>query len=108
VVERYRLIDHEAAKEWLERAAKENFRVPPDSIPRIAESDPNYRGKHLQLQFTVEDDGVFTTPWSATMTYGRPPIGDGRGAGGTEFVCAENPRNSGRKSMLPTADKPDF
>ncbi len=108
VVERYRLLDYEAAKEGLERAAKENFRLPPDSIPPVADSDPNYRGKHLQLQFTVEDEGVFTTPWSATMTYGRPPMGDGRGAGGAEFVCAENPRYSGRNSAVPTADKPDF
>jgi hypothetical protein len=108
VVERYRLLDYEAAKEGLERAAKENFRLPPDAIPPVADSDPNYRGKHLQLQFTVEDEGVFTTPWSATMTYGRPPMGDGRGAGGAEFVCAENPRYSGRNSAVPTADKPDF
>ena len=77
VVERYRLLDYEAAKEGLERAAKENFRLPPDAIPRVGDSDPNYRGKHLQLKFTVEDEGVFTTPWSATITYGRPPMRDG-------------------------------
>src|SRR5262249_48749133 len=58
VVERYRLLDYEAAKEGLERAAKENFRLPPDAIPTVADSDPNYRGKHLQLKFTVEDEGV--------------------------------------------------
>jgi hypothetical protein len=108
VVERYRLLNYEAAKEGLERAAKENFRLPPDMIPPVADSDPNYRGKHLQLKFTVEDEGVFTTPWSATITYGRPPMGDGRGAGGGEYVCAENPRYSGRNSAVPTADKPDF
>jgi hypothetical protein len=108
VVERYRLIDYEAAKEGLQRAAKENFRLPPDTIPLVADSDPNYRGKHLQLEFTVEDEGVFTTPWSATITYGRPPLRDGRGPGGGEFVCAENSRSPGRKPALPTADKPDF
>jgi hypothetical protein len=108
VVERYRLLDYEAAKEGLERNAKENFRLPPDTIPPIADSDPNYRGKHLQLQFTVEDEGVFATPWSATITYGRPPMGDGRGSGGAEYVCAENPRCSGKKPAVPTADKPDF
>ena len=101
-------IDYEAAKEGLERAAKENFRLPPDSIPPVADSDPNYRGKHLQLQFTVEDEGVFTTPWSATMTYGRPPTGDRLPADGVEIVCAENPNYSGRKPAVPTADKPDF
>jgi hypothetical protein len=106
-VERYRLLDYEDAKEGLERNAKENFRLPPGTIPPAADSDPNYRGKHLQLQFTVEDEGVFTTPWSATMTYGRPPIGRGPG-GGFEYVCAENRRSSGRKPAVPTADKPDF
>jgi hypothetical protein len=28
---------------------------------------PNYRGKGLQLQFIIEDEGVFTMPWSATI-----------------------------------------
>jgi hypothetical protein len=108
VVERYRLLDYEAAKEGLERNAKENFRLPPDVIPPVADSDPDYRGKHLQLEFTVEDAGVFTTPWSATMTYGRPLMRDGRGPGATEYVCAENRSSSGRKPAVPTADKPDF
>jgi hypothetical protein len=49
VVERYRLLDYEAEREGLERAAKENFRLPPDSIPSLAGSDPSYRGKHLQV-----------------------------------------------------------
>jgi hypothetical protein len=64
VVERYRLLDYEDAKEGLERDAKENQR-PPVGIDR------NYRGKHLQLRFTVEDPDVFTMPWTATITYGR-------------------------------------
>jgi hypothetical protein len=25
--------------------------------------DPNYQGKGLELQLTVEDEGVFTSPW---------------------------------------------
>jgi hypothetical protein len=64
VAERYRLLDYEGAKEGLERDAKEN-QHPPVGIDR------NYRGKHLQLHFTVEDPGVFTMPWTATITYGR-------------------------------------
>ncbi len=97
VVERYRLLGYEAAKEGLERDAKENFRVPND-INR------NYRGKHLQLQFTVEDPGVFTTPWSSTITYGH---GSGEW---DEEVCAENIHEYyyKRDSDIPTADKPDF
>jgi hypothetical protein len=89
----------------LERDAKENFG------PRIINSaiepfdmDRNYRGKYLQLLFTVEDEGVFTTPWSATVTYGRP-LG-----GWLENVCAENPHKYGTEKdvAVPTADKPDF
>jgi len=97
VVERYRLPDYEDAKEGLERDAKENQR-PPVGIDR------NYRGKHLQIHFTVEDEGVFTTPWSATITYGR---------GSTEWpeiVCAENTHEyyNNKESEIPTAEKPDF
>jgi hypothetical protein len=97
VVERYRLLDYEDAKEGLERDAKENQR-PPVGIDR------NYRGKHLQIHFTVEDEGVFTTPWSATITYGR---------GSTEWpeiVCAENTHEyyNNKESEVPTAEKPDF
>jgi hypothetical protein len=67
VVERYRLLDYEAAREGLERDAKESPVIPNTSMQR----DPAYRGKYLQLLFTVEDQGVFTVPWSATITYGR-------------------------------------
>ena len=44
---------------------------------------PNYRGKLLQLHFTVEDANVFTTPWTATITY-RPNLGPW-----SEVICAE-------------------
>jgi hypothetical protein len=101
VVERYRLLDYEAAKEGLERNAKENSRPGPS----IYDWAPNYRGKHLQLHFTVEDEGVFRMPWSATITYGRP-IDD---ALEYEYVCAENIRwYPGENAAVPTADKPDF
>src|SRR6202521_465120 len=103
VVERYRLLDYEAAKEELERAAKGHFRIPAESDFEVAVVDLDYRGKGLQLQFTVEDDNVFTTPWSATVTY-RRPLG-----GWLEYVCAENTRESGQRvRQLPQADKPDF
>ena len=95
VVERYRLIDEGAAQGGWDRDAKENFRVQPWP------SDRN--GKYLQLQFTVEDEGVFTTPWTATMTYGR-------GLGGwAEAVCAENIQwFPGQEAAVPRSDKPDF
>jgi hypothetical protein len=103
VVERYRLLDYEATKEALERAEKE--------WPRVGGNvDPNYRGKGLQLEFTVEDEGVFTMPWSATITYGRDANSEWE-----ERVCAENVQHdyaahyySDKDAHLPTADKPDF
>jgi hypothetical protein len=53
----------------------------------------------------VEDQGVFTTPWSATVTYRRPLITEW-----PEIDCAENPHEyySGKDAAVPRADKPDF
>jgi hypothetical protein len=104
VVERYRLIDYEAAKEAQERGGKENSRRGDNSIGAGWAADPNYKGKALQLQFTVEDEGVFTTAWSATKTY-RRVFRDW-----PENVCAENPHkyNTEKDAAVPTADKPDF
>src|SRR5260370_12435601 len=67
VVERYRLIDYEAATEGLELDASEKLR-PARGADAGSAPDYSYRGKHLQLQFTVEHEGVFTMPWSATIT----------------------------------------
>ena len=103
VTERYRLIDYEAAKAAWERGGKENSRAG-QGIGEGWAGDPNDKGRALQLQFTVEDKGVFTTPWSATKTYRRVfrewP----------EQVCAENPHKYGTEKDVaaPTADKPDF
>jgi hypothetical protein len=96
VVERFRLLDHEAAKDGLERDAKENYHPG-------ATVDRGPRAKFLQVQFTVADEGVFTTPWSATITYGR------NATDWPETVCAENIHEYYRKdSEVPTAGKPDF
>ena len=99
VVERYRLLDYEDAKDGMDRDAKENWR-PGGGGGAI---NRNYRGKHLQIHVTVEDEGTFTTPWSATITYGR---------GVTQWpetVCAENRFEfGGKEAHVPTADKPDF
>jgi len=106
VVERYRLLDYAAAKEGLVRNAKENF---------IGDfrRNPNDTGKHLQLYFTVDDPNVFTTPWSATVTYGRINPLPGRVSQISEWeenVCAENPLKYGteRDAQVPTAAKADF
>ena len=97
VVERYRLLDYEAAKEGLERDAGENLIVQEGR-------DPNYRGKYLQVHITVEDEGVFTMPWSATITY-QPGTDEW-----VEIVCADNRHEyyNNKDTDVPTADKPDF
>jgi hypothetical protein len=101
LVERYRLLDYEATEEAVERAAKELFQIPiPDNGPR---ADLNYKGKGLQIQLTAEDEGAFTTPWSATVTF-RRALDEW-----TELVCAENRQwHPGTYSDVPTADMPDF
>jgi hypothetical protein len=102
VVERYRLIDYETTKEGLARQQKE-------WPPAGGAVDPNYKGKGLQLEFTVEDAGVFTMPWSATITYGRSATP------WEERACAENVQHdyqqnqfSDKNAHIPTADKADF
>jgi hypothetical protein len=97
VVERYRLIDYDEAKEGLERDAKENQHAG-------GNIDRDYRGKHLQVRYTVEDEGAFTMPWSATVTYGRGS------EQWPEIVCAENTHEyyNNKESEVPSAAKPDF
>ena len=104
VVEHYRLLDYEAAKEGLDRDARENLR-PAGGADAGSAPDYSYRGKHLQLHFTVQDEGVFTMPWSATITYRR-----GRETW-REVVCPENLQElalAGRDSAVPIAHTPDF
>ncbi len=101
VVERYRLIDYDTTMEAIARDATENFQFAnPDNGPAV---DPNYKGKGLQIQITVEDKGAFTMPWSATVTLRRAL--DER----LELVCADNIMwYPGTHSAVPIADKLDF
>jgi hypothetical protein len=101
VIERYRLVDYAVANEAAERHQKEDG---PAGLGGNVAVDRDYKGKGLQLQFTVEDPKVFTRPWSAQITYRRT-------AGAwTEQICAENHFEyySGKPTAIPTADKPDF
>jgi hypothetical protein len=102
VVERYRLLDYEAAKEAEERGQKGLSRYGRD--PGLARN-PNYKGKGLQLEFSVADEGVLTQPWSASISY-RRPLGDW-----PEMVCAENGAghfSAEKAPAVPIANKPDF
>jgi hypothetical protein len=101
LVERYRLIDVETAKEAMirhERRAGRNA-----GAPGTGPYDPN-ASKALQLTYTVEDPNIFTIPWSAQVTYRRTmnPW--------TEQVCAENIVEywPGMNIGVPKAAKPDF
>jgi hypothetical protein len=60
VVERYRLLDYESAKESEDRGERENFRIQFSDTGLVR--NPDYKGPGLLLEFTVEDPGVFTTP----------------------------------------------
>jgi hypothetical protein len=97
VVERYRLADLEAVKDTLQRGAKENWR--PAGPVRS-----NYTDKYLQVDFTIEDRGAFTTPWTANMVYLRDRLE------WPEIACAENTFgfHHDKDADVPRANKPDF
>jgi hypothetical protein len=98
IVERYRLREWDDVKDAIERNKKENW---------LFNGDPftNHRGQFLQLHVTIEDKDVFTTPWTATLTYvPGPPILP-------ENVCAENIHQyyyDQSDTDVPHADKADF
>jgi hypothetical protein len=50
-----KLLDYEAAKEGMERDARENQLA-------VGTRDASNRGKYVQFQFTVEDGGAYTMP----------------------------------------------
>ncbi len=103
VIERYRLIDGAAAKEAQEKFEKFIGRVGgPDAPPPDLVNDANRKG--LQVELTVEDPNVFTTPWQALATYRQ------RARNWSEQVCADNPveHYAGEWAARPKADRPDF
>ena len=97
VVERYRLRNYVEVKDALERNRKENWLNAGDAWAG------HEQDKFLQLHVTVEDEGVFKTPWTATLTY-APADRVG------ENICAENRHEyyNNKDSDVPKADKPDF
>jgi hypothetical protein len=104
VVERYRLISFEETK-----AARERYVTTvgePNSLatPQAAGIDENYRGKGLQVAFTVEDPNVFNAPWSGMATYSKADDS------WVENVCAENTHQyyAKRDAAIPKGDRPDF
>jgi hypothetical protein len=105
VVERYRLIDGEAAAEAMRkhRRAYGGSDAPArfDAYGMQIDVDPKKKG--LQGEITVEDSGSFTTPWTGIITY-QPVL-----TGWPEMACAENLREAtGPAKDVPVAEKPDF
>ena len=103
VVERYRMVDFDTAKKAFDQNEKEYGRVDgPNGNGVFIDFDD--RGRSLQLQYTIEDPNVFTTPWGATVTYRRA------GSPGVEQICAENSAEyyAGKNTAIPVAGKPDF
>jgi hypothetical protein len=106
VVERIRLIDAETARSAAGREEQSSGFIGP------AEGGPpgfpaNFRGKGLEIQFTVTDPAVFTTSWSGSVAFRQFAA---QIPGGFEDICAENAHNyiTGNDAPIPRADKPDF
>ncbi len=98
IVERYRLREYDDVKDAIERNKKENWLFNGDVFSK-------HRGKFLQLHLTIDDEGVFTTPWTATLTYVPGPEVL------SEAVCAENLHQyyyDQSDTNAPRAEKPDF
>ena len=96
LVERYRLIDAAEAQAAMEEHQRRAGRA--GAAPFM----PEYKG--LRLDYTVEDQNMFTMPWSAQITYRRTM------QPWSEQVCAENIVEywPGFNKGVPTAVKPDF
>jgi hypothetical protein len=108
VVERYRLIDGAAARD-AQRKHEGDYFPPGVSSPLTnaygrGDIDPGTGKKGLQVEVTVEDPVMFTTPWKALVTY-RHVLGEW-----PEAVCAENTREyyANRNTRVPEARRPDF
>jgi len=104
VVERYRLVDYDTAKRATEWAISEHGYRNAGALSEGMVIDTAYRGKGLQIQFTVDDAGVFTTPWSGSVTYLRS------GRAWIESACAESIHDysTGENAKVPTSEGPDF
>jgi hypothetical protein len=120
VIERYRLIDGATARDLQLKHESAYFGAgkssPPANPYGRGEIDLDSAKPGLQVEIIVDDPAIFTTPWSAFVTY--------RHVQGTwpEAVCAENTSGSGTSSvstsssltcifsscLVPEADQSDF
>jgi hypothetical protein len=107
VIERYRLIDGAMARD-LQRRHERTYlgggSSPFANAYGRGDIDSDTTKPGLQIEINVDDPGVFTTSWSAVITY-RPAQGKW-----PEAVCAENTQGSGSAWVVqvPKAEKLDF
>ena len=101
-MERYRLIDYEAAKEALARDAKENIRLQSKPMTRVI-IDPNYKGKTPAAPVNGRGRGCLHNALVGDQNLSARASGDW-----PEHVCAENPNEISRRAAIPVAEKPDF
>jgi len=104
VIERYRLVDGKNSSATESKHERTYF---PPGVPTNASArgdiDPDAGKKGLQVEVTVEDPVMFTTPWTGIVTYRRAQ------GGWAEAICAENPNAYyGSDAGIPSAEKPDF
>jgi len=106
VIERYRLIDGMLARDLQQKHLHNYFLngSPFRSPYGMGDIDPDMMKPGLQVEITVDDPVMFTTPWSGFVTY-RPVLGVW-----PEVACAENTQGSGSSwvVLVPQADKSDF
>ena len=101
VIERYRLLPEDEAKALSAKNDHEYGRADGPSADGVF-VDYGYKGKGLQVEFTVDDPVMFTAPWKGYVTYLRAANG------WEERVCAENTFEYYDHLAIPTADRPDF
>ena len=101
VVERYHLVTYETALNDFKRAGL--VRIPPIlAIGTGVAIDPDYRGKGLRIDFTIDDPKVLNTSWSGATTFLR-------GREWVEEACADNPHvYYAPDTPVPSARTSDF
>jgi hypothetical protein len=58
----------------------------------------------MQIHVTIDDPGIFTQPWTSTITYRRTDMA------WEERICAENNTDVLKQGFesVPTAERPEF
>jgi hypothetical protein len=114
VIERYRLIEGAAARDLQLKHEGAYFGAgrssPPNNPYGRGDIDLDATKPGLQIEITVDDPAVFTTPWTGLVTYRRAQ------GEWPEAVCAENTIGSGASSstcifsscLMPEANRSDF